>query len=121
MVLGDLNAKVGKGESNYPYAGRNGLHEECNGNGCKMVVCMRDVRCKRGVIVDSDLHLVMANIQARISTNKIHRAQRVQKYNVQSLENEEVQRTFRNKITELNESSSAVEEGKGNGKAVIYI
>jgi len=26
MVLGDFNMKVGKEESNYPYAGRNGLH-----------------------------------------------------------------------------------------------
>ena len=26
MVLGDFNANVGKEESNYPYAGRNGLH-----------------------------------------------------------------------------------------------
>jgi hypothetical protein len=54
----------------------------------------------------------MAKIQARISTNKIHRRQRVQKYNVQSLENEEVQRAFRNRIIELNESTSAVEESK---------
>jgi hypothetical protein len=54
----------------------------------------------------------MAKIQARISMNKIHRGQRVQKYNVQSLENEEVQRAFRNKITELNESTSAVEVSK---------
>jgi hypothetical protein len=37
MVLGDFNAKVGKEENNYPYAGRNGLHEECNGNGYKLV------------------------------------------------------------------------------------
>jgi len=37
MVLGDFNTKVGKEESNYPYAGRNGLHEECNGNGYKLV------------------------------------------------------------------------------------
>ena len=37
MVLGDFNAKVGKEESNYPYAGRNGLHEECNGNDYKLV------------------------------------------------------------------------------------
>ena len=28
MVLGDFNAKVGKEESNYPYAGRNGLHKK---------------------------------------------------------------------------------------------
>jgi DNA replicative helicase MCM subunit Mcm2 (Cdc46/Mcm family) len=34
----------------------------------------------------------------------------VQKYNVQSLENKEVQRAFRNKIIELNESTSADEE-----------
>jgi hypothetical protein len=54
----------------------------------------------------------MAKIQARILMNKIHRGQRVQKYNVQSLENEEVQQTFRNKITELNESTSAVEVSK---------
>jgi hypothetical protein len=39
MVLGDFNANVGKEESNYPQAGRNGLHEECNGNGYKLVVC----------------------------------------------------------------------------------
>ena len=37
MVLGDFNAKVGKEENNYPCAGRNGLHEECNGNGYKLV------------------------------------------------------------------------------------
>ena len=37
IVLGDFNAKVGKEESNYPYAGRNGLHEEHNGNGYKLV------------------------------------------------------------------------------------
>jgi len=37
MVLGDFNAKVGKEESNYPYAGRNGLHEGCNENGYKLV------------------------------------------------------------------------------------
>jgi hypothetical protein len=54
----------------------------------------------------------MAKIQARISKNKIHRGQRVQKYNVQSLENNEVQRALKNKITELNESTSAVEVSK---------
>jgi len=37
MVLGDFNAKVGNEENNYPYAGKNGLHEECNGNGYKLV------------------------------------------------------------------------------------
>ena len=37
MELGDFNAKVGNEESNYPYAGRNGLHEKCNGNGYKLV------------------------------------------------------------------------------------
>jgi hypothetical protein len=34
MVLGDFK---GKEKSNYSYAGRNGLHEECNGNGYKLV------------------------------------------------------------------------------------
>jgi len=37
MVLGDFNAKLGKEESNYRYAGRNGLRAECNGNGYKLV------------------------------------------------------------------------------------
>jgi ribosomal protein S20 len=36
----------------------------------------------------------------------------VQKYNVQSLENKEVQSAFRNKIMELNESTSANEESQ---------
>jgi len=54
----------------------------------------------------------MAKIQARISRNKMHREQRVQKYNVQSLENKEVQQAFRNNIIELNESTSADEEGQ---------
>jgi hypothetical protein len=54
----------------------------------------------------------MAKIQARISMYKIHRGQRVQKYNVQSLENKEVQWAFRNKIIELNESTSAAEESQ---------
>jgi len=49
---------------------------------------LKDVRCKRGVNVDSDHYLVMAKIQARISINKTHKGQRVWKYNVQSLENE---------------------------------
>jgi hypothetical protein len=37
IVLGDFNAKVGKEENNYPHVGRNGLHEECNGKGHKLV------------------------------------------------------------------------------------
>ena len=37
MVLGDFNAKVGKVENNHPYVGKNGLHEECNINGNKLV------------------------------------------------------------------------------------
>jgi len=73
---------------------------------------LRDVRCKRGVNVDSDHHLVMAKIEARISMNKMRSGQRVQKYNVQSLENKEVQRAFRNKIVELSESTSADEESQ---------
>jgi hypothetical protein len=60
--------------------------------------------------VDSDHHLVVAKIQARILSNKIQRGQRVQKHNVQSLENKEVQSAFRKKIMELNESTSADEE-----------
>jgi hypothetical protein len=44
--------------------------------------------------------------------NKIYRRQRVQKYNVHSLENKEVQRVFRNKITGLNESTPADEESQ---------
>jgi hypothetical protein len=54
----------------------------------------------------------MAKIQARISMNKTHKGQRVWKYNVQSLENEEVQQAFRNKIKELNEGSYADEENQ---------
>jgi hypothetical protein len=37
MVLGDFKAKVRKEENNYAYAGRNGMHEECNGNWYKLV------------------------------------------------------------------------------------
>jgi endonuclease/exonuclease/phosphatase family metal-dependent hydrolase len=119
IVLGDFNAKLSKEENNYPHSGRNGLHEECNGNGHKLVQFaattgmiigetifthknthkvtwrspdevtmnqidhvliqekhfsnLRDVRCRQGANVDSDHHLVVAKIQARISANKIHR------------------------------------------------
>ena len=38
---------------------------------------LKDVRCKRGVNVDSDHYLAMAEIQARISINKTHKGQRV--------------------------------------------
>jgi hypothetical protein len=34
---------------------------------------LRDVRCKRGVNVDSEHHLVVVEIHARISTNRIQR------------------------------------------------
>ena len=34
--------------------------------------------------------MVMAEILARISINKTHKVQKVQKYNVQSLENEDL-------------------------------
>ena len=51
---------------------------------------LKDVRCKQGVNIDSDHYLVMAEIQARITMNKTHKGQRVRKYNVQALENEEV-------------------------------
>ena len=37
VVLGDFNTKVGKDENDHPYVGRNGLHEECNINGNKLV------------------------------------------------------------------------------------
>jgi len=37
MVLGNFNAKAGREENNHPYAGRNGLHEESNENGYKLV------------------------------------------------------------------------------------
>jgi len=73
---------------------------------------LKDVRCKRGVHVDSDHYLVMAEIQAKISFNKMPKGQRVQKYNVQSLENEEVQQAFRSKIMEFNESTCADEESQ---------
>ena len=73
---------------------------------------LKDVRCRRGVNVDSDHYLVMAKIQAGISMNKTHKGQRVWKYNVQFLENEEVQQAFRSKIMELNESAYADEESQ---------
>jgi len=66
---------------------------------------LKDVRCKRGVNVDSDNYLAMAEIQARISMNKTHKGQRVRKYNVYSRVNEEVQEAFRGKIMKLNEST----------------
>jgi len=37
MVLGDFKSKVGREENNHPFAGRNGLHEESNENGYKLV------------------------------------------------------------------------------------
>ena len=159
IVLGDSNAKVGKEGNNYPHIRRNGLHEECNGNGNKLVqgttatdmiiggtifahknihkvtwrspdgVTMnqidhmliqkhhssnlRDVRCKQGVNVDSDHHLVVAEIYARISTTRMQRGQRVRKYNAQALESKEVQQAFRNKILELRGSVPAVEDQWG--------
>jgi hypothetical protein len=73
---------------------------------------LKDVRCKRGVNVDSDRHLVMADVQARISMNKIRKGQRMSKYNVQSLEKGDVQQTFRSKIMELNGSIYADEESQ---------
>ena len=54
----------------------------------------------------------MAEIQARITINKTHKGQRVRKYNVQSLENEEVQQAFRSKIMEFNESTYVDEESQ---------
>ena len=73
---------------------------------------LKDVRCKRGVNVDSDHYLVMDEIQARISTNKMYKGERVRKNNVQSLENEAVQQAFRSKIMEFNESTYADEESQ---------
>ena len=73
---------------------------------------MKDVRCKRGVNFDSDHHLVMAEVQARISMNKIRKGQRVSKYNVQSLEEEEGQQAFGSEIMELNGSIYADEESQ---------
>jgi hypothetical protein len=73
---------------------------------------VKDVRCKGGVNVDSGHYLMMAKIQARISINKTHKGQSVWKYNVQSLENEEVQQAFRSKIMVLNGSAYADEESQ---------
>ena len=74
---------------------------------------LRDVRCKQGVNVDSDHHLVVAEIYVRISTTRIQRGQRVRKYNMQALESKEVQQAFRNKILELKGSIPAVEDQRG--------
>ena len=73
---------------------------------------LKDVRCKRGVNVDSDHYLAMAKIQARMSINETRRGQRVRKYNVYSRVNEKVQQAFRGKIMELNESTYADEESQ---------
>jgi hypothetical protein len=71
---------------------------------------LRDFRCKR-VNVDSDL--VVAEIHASISTNRIQRGQRVLKYNVQALESKEAQQAFRNKIKELRGRAPADEDQRG--------
>jgi len=73
---------------------------------------LKNVGCKQGVNVDSDHYLVMAEIQTRISMNIMHKGQRVQKYNVQSLENKEVQQAIRSKIMEFNESTYADEDSQ---------
>ena len=73
---------------------------------------LKDVRCKRVVNVDWDYYMVMAEILARISINKTHKVQKVQKYNVQSLENEDLWQAFRSKIIEFNESTYADEESQ---------
>jgi len=128
VLFEDFNAKVGREENNHPYTGRNGLHEESNENGYKLVQFvattdmiiggtifthknthkttwrspdgttmnqidrvlikkkhssnLRDVRGKQGVNIDSDHHLVMAKVQARISMTKTHSGPKVKKYNV---------------------------------------
>jgi len=73
---------------------------------------LKDVRCKRGVNADSDHYLLVADVLARISMNKTQKRQRVRKYNVQSLEKEEVQQAFRSKIMKFNESTCADEESQ---------
>ena len=55
--------------------------------------------------------MVTAKVQARLSMTKTHRGQKVKKY-VQSLENKKVKQALRNKIIDLNESTSAVEESQ---------
>jgi len=52
----------------------------------------------------------MAKVQTRISKTRTHRGQKVKKYNVQSLGKKKVKQALRNKIIELNESTSSVEE-----------
>ena len=63
----------------------------------------------------------MAKVQARISMTKTHRGQKVKKYNVQSLEKKEVKQALRNKIIELNESTSTVEESQKEEKIMVYV
>jgi hypothetical protein len=82
---------------------------------------LKDVRSKRGVKVNSDHYLMMAKIQDRIPMNKTHKGQWVWKYNVQFLENEEVQQAFRSKIVELNESTYADEESQKGTTARVYM
>jgi len=82
---------------------------------------LRVVRCKRVVNVHSGHHLEMAKVQARISMTKTHRGQKVKKYNVQSLEKKEVKQALRNKIIELNESTSTVEESQKEEKIMVYV
>ncbi|XP_073979057.1 uncharacterized protein [Rhodnius prolixus] len=59
---------------------------------------LQDVRSYRGANLDSDHYLVLARIHARISVIKCERGQRIMKYNVDRLKNEQVQREFTNSI-----------------------
>ena len=73
MVLRDFNAKVAKEENNYPYAGRNGLHEECNGNGYKLVqfAPTKDTMIGGTIFTLKNIHKVTWRSPDRVTVNLI--------------------------------------------------
>jgi endonuclease/exonuclease/phosphatase family metal-dependent hydrolase len=73
MVLGGFNAKVSKEDNNYPHAGRNGLHEECNGNGYKMIefAAATDMIIGGTVFPHTNIHQVTWRLPSGVTMNQI--------------------------------------------------
>jgi hypothetical protein len=64
---------VGKEENNYPYAGRNGLHEECHEDGYKLVkfTTTTDMIIGGTIFTHKNTHKVTWRSPDRVTMNQI--------------------------------------------------
>ena len=156
IIIGDMNAKVGKEEEYKPVIGKYSLHDYSNDNGIRLINFavarnmliggtlfkhkdihkitwnspdgnthnqidhllidrrhgsnLLDIRSYRGANIDSDHHLVVSRIRARISNARKTQNTYIKRFNCNKLKNPEIKTTY---VDEINSHLIKHKENQG--------